>query len=114
MAEVPYQETPASKGAGKVLLVVWRGLTAGDVGAPYFTPNDAATVQMTGDFGGGVALEGALAPEGGWTVLSDHIGIPIVRRSPHLSSIAQRTYVVRPVAREGVRCVDVWLLVPTA
>lgn len=114
MAEVPYTQEAAAFGGGKTTLVVWRGLTGGDTGKAYYPALGVRAVEMSGDFGtGAVELEGALSAEG-WATLHDGIGIPLVRRKKHLSTVAQQPYKVRPVAREGVKSVDVWLLVPIA
>ena len=93
-------------------LVVWRGLSAHDVGQP-FTLKGPATVQMTGQFGGPVTLEGSLDPsESAWFALTDHDNLPITKTLPDGEVVREAVYKVRPRAGAGVQSVDVWLYVP--
>ena len=108
MATIPYQQVSAPP--GKVTVVVWRGLTAGDEGDPYIAGPHPLTVQMAGDFGGTVTLQGSLAKAGVWATLTAQNGAPVSRGHPGIAMVAERPYLVRPVAGGGVKSVDVWLL----
>ena len=110
MATVKYEPVSAP-GSGSVL-VVWRDLSSGDEGEP-FVPAGSCLVQMTGDFGGAVSLEGTLDPKGSaWFGLTDHDNLAIVKTSPDGEVVREQVYMVRPKAGAGVRNVTVWLYVP--
>ena len=108
MATIPYQQISAPP--GKVSVVVWRGLAAGDEGDPYIAGPHPLTVQMSGDFGGSVVLQGSLSKDGAWATLTDQNGAPVSRGHPGIVPVTERPYLVRPIAGGGVKSVDVWLL----
>lgn len=109
MATIPYKQVSAPP--GRVQIIVWRGLTAGDVGEPFV--GAPATAQMTGTFGGPVTLEGTLMPaESVWGPLLDAEALPIIASIPTIARVSIHSYKTRPRAGAHVQSVDVWLLVP--
>lgn len=111
MAMTKYERVGAP--GSRVTLIVWRGLSADDVGEPFVLGGAAATMQMVGRFGGSVTLEGTLDSGSSptWSPLTDPQANELRKTVPALERVIERVYKIRPQAGAGVGSVDVWLLV---
>ena len=110
MAVVPWTVVTSFDG-GK--LIKWSGLSGGDIGAPFVVAEfGRVSIELSGMFGGPVWIEGTLAPDGDdFGALTDRQGMPLSGlTSARRQRLGDAPYRLRPRAGQGVKHVDVWLL----